>query len=133
MIVSLQLAGLLLILNGFGHVALPRALAWKAAFDSRLTKQISYLHVYFIGLTCVTWGVFAMFATPDLVSGGRLANLVLASGAMFCTSRLLAQFALDSTLWNTRRLGRTVFVLSAAWWSAESAAFIWPLVNQLGV
>ena len=51
----LTLVGLILLGLGAVHVGLPRGLRWsdQLAGASRLNREVSYVHCYFIGLACL--------------------------------------------------------------------------------
>ena len=65
---NLTVAGVLLVGLGALHIALPAALNWhrELAGASPINREVSYVHCYFIGLTCVLWGLLALAAGRQL-------------------------------------------------------------------
>jgi hypothetical protein len=130
--VHLRLVGLLLVADGLAHLVLPWALGWPSglAHLPLISRQVIYVHTYFIGLACVLFGLLATLAHAELLAGGTLARAVLAGAVVFWGSRLVAQLLVfDASLWRGRRstvLGHLGFVVM---WTYVSVAFAWPLLR----
>lgn len=132
--VHLRVAGALLLCLAAAHVVLPRALGWKVELQgvSLMTRQVSYVHTYFIGLMCALFGLAGTVLADDLVAPDRMARAVLIGAIAVWGSRLLAELCVfDPVLWRTSAvtiLGHVAFV---ALWTYQTVVFSWALVHQL--
>ncbi|MFE4361949.1 MULTISPECIES: hypothetical protein [unclassified Kitasatospora] len=131
---QLRLVGAALVTAGLVHAVLPRAIGWPAdlAGTTLLTRQVSYAHLFFIGLACALLGLLPLCLAPDLLAGGRLGTALLAGQTLFWGLRWLFEFAYFSPrLWRGDRL-RTVAHLGLSvlwtWVTAVFAAALWHTV-----
>lgn len=130
LVVHLRIAGALLLVVGFGHLVLPRALGWRSELQavSLMTRQVSYVHTYFIGLMCALFGIAATALTAELVAPDRMAAAVLIGGIAVWGSRLVAElFVFDPSLWRGRWHTVVGHLLSTALWSYLTGVFGWAL------
>ena len=132
--IHLRVAGALLLCVGLAHLILPRALGWSVELQgvSLMTRQVSYVHTYFIGLMCGLFGVAAVGLTPDLLTRDRMAAALLVGGVAVWGSRLVVElFVFDSSLWR----GSTATVLGhlalTGLWTYETLVFASALARQL--
>jgi hypothetical protein len=135
-VVHLQVAGVLMLGLAAAHLVLPRALGWPVELQgvSLLTRQVSYVHTYFIGLMCGLFGLAATVLARDLVRvapGGasdRTAVAILVAATAVWGSRLVAQLVVfDPALWRGRALtvlGHGAFVVL---WTYLTVVFAWAL------
>jgi hypothetical protein len=129
----LRFAGALLLCLAAAHVILPRALGWSAELRgvSLLTRQVSYVHTYFIGLMCGLFGLAATLLTADLVAPGRMASGVLIAAITVWGSRLLVQLCVfDPSLWRGQALTILGHVAFVALWTYLTGVFTWALALQ---
>ncbi|TMK88357.1 MAG: hypothetical protein E6G57_07390 [Actinobacteria bacterium] len=132
--VHLRIAGALLLCVASSHLVLPRMLGWSTELQSvsLLTRQVSYVHTYFIGLMCALFGLAATLLADDLVVRDRMTTAVLIGAVAVWGSRLVAQLCVfDSSLWRGRAqtvLGHIAFVVL---WTYETGVFVWALARQL--
>jgi hypothetical protein len=129
----LALVGVIALGLGLVHVVLPRTLRWRSdlAGASLLNREVSYVHCYFIGLTCLFWGLLPLAAGPALLEPHPVTRLVLLGAVAFWASRLVIQFVVfnhhgrESVPW---------FALSAAGtavWLYLAGVWTWALAVQL--
>jgi hypothetical protein len=131
---NLRVAGALLLCVAAAHVVLPRALGWTVELRgvSLLTRQVSYVHTYFIGLMCGLFGLVAIFLARDLLAPDRLAPAVLLGAVAVWGSRLVIQlWVFDPSLWRGRSLTVLGHVAFVTLWGYETVVFGWALVYQL--
>jgi hypothetical protein len=130
----LRIAGALLLCVAVSHVVLPRALGWAVELQnvSLMTRQVSYVHTYFIGLMCGLFGLAATLLTSDLLAPDRLATAILVGALSVWGSRLFAELCVfDSSLWRGRALtvaGHLAFVVL---WSYQTFVFAWALTRHI--
>ena len=91
----LTVVGISLLVLGAVHVALPTTLQWRSELSgtSTLNRQISYVHCYFIGLSCLLWGLLPLTAGSELQTPSPVTRLVLIGAVVFWASRLVIQLA----------------------------------------
>jgi hypothetical protein len=129
---NLTVAGALLVALGALHIALPAVLGWhrELADVSRLNREVSYVHCFFIGLACVLWGLLPLTAAGQLVQPGPVTRLVLIGAVVFWASRLLIQLvvfnrhARQSAAWLALCAAGTVL------WLYLTAIWTWTLIAQ---
>jgi len=130
----LRFAGALLLCLGAAHLVLPRALGWSVELQSvsLMTRQVSYVHTYFIGLMCALFGLAGTVLATDLLQPERMARAVLIGAIAVWGSRLLAQLCVfDSTLWRGSALTVVGHAAMVALWSYQTLVFTWALVLHL--
>jgi hypothetical protein len=138
-VVHLRVAGVLMLGLAAAHLVLPRALGWPVELQgvSRLTRQVSYVHTYFIGLMCGLFGLAATVLATDLVgnpASDRTGAAILMAATAVWGSRLVAQLVVfDPELWRGSALtvlGHAAFV---ALWTYLTVVFAWALALHLNV
>ncbi|MFJ9607977.1 hypothetical protein ACIRS1_16705 [Kitasatospora sp. NPDC101176] len=123
---QLRLVGLVLVGLGVGHAVLPWAVGWPAdlAGTTLLTRQVSYVHVFFIGLVCALFGLLPLCLAPDLLAGGRLGTVLLAGQTVFWGLRWLFEFVVFSPkLWRGDALRTAAHVVLSVLWTWVTAVF----------
>lgn len=131
----LRLAGVLLLLLAAVHPLFPKQLGWKEdlAKLSLLNRQIFLVHVGFIVLMLVLFGVLVLVFTADLVAPSRLAAAVLGGLTLFWGLRLLTQqFIYDRSLWRGNRRNTLLHILASLLWTYLTAVFAWGWWQQIG-
>lgn len=126
----LALTGFILLSLGAVHVLLPRTLQWSNELGgvSRLNREVSYVHCYFIGLVCMLWGLLPLTAGPAMLEPSPVTRLVLLGAVIFWGSRLVIQLtvfnhhARDSRAWFALSFAGTALwlYLTVVW----TAAFV---------
>lgn len=110
LLVNLRIVGVLLVLLGLSHAFFNRYFKWERelAEVSLLTRQIFFVHTFFIALGVVLAGAASFICADALLHPGLLSRTLLVGMTVFWLCRLLAQFfAYDSRLWKDNRF-RTV-------------------------
>jgi hypothetical protein len=129
----LQLVGVLLVGLGAVHAVLPRALGWTAELRglSPLTRQVSYVHCYFVGLTCALWGLLPLTAGAALCEPHPVTRTLLAGAVLFWGSRLVVQVGLFNP-GHARSSPRwlAVSVAGTALWTYLTVVWGWALAGQ---
>ncbi|MGF1426661.1 hypothetical protein [Kitasatospora sp. LaBMicrA B282] len=124
--VQLRLAGAALVGMGLFHAVLPRFVDWPGdlAGTSLLTRQVSYVHLFFIGLLCVLFGLLPLLLAPDLLAGTRLGTALLAGETLLWGLRWLFEFAVFSPkLWRGDAFRTVCHVALSLLWGWETAVF----------
>ncbi|MFJ5970756.1 hypothetical protein [Streptomyces sp. NPDC093060] len=132
---QLRLVGLALVGMGLLHVVLPRILGWPGDLgdSSLLTHQVSYAHVFFIGLTCVLLGALPLAFSRELVSGAPLPTALLCGQTLFWGLRWVMEFAYFSPrLWRGHRLRTAGHLALSVLWTWVTAVFALATVRAVG-
>ncbi|MER6444099.1 hypothetical protein [Streptomyces venezuelae] len=130
---QLQLVGLALTAMGAFHIILPRLANWPAdlAATSLLTRQVSYAHLFFIGLTCFLLGLLPLCYAPELLAGTSLGTALLAGQTLFWGTRWAFQFVYFSpALWRGDRFRTAGHLALALLWTWVTAVFACALLAQ---
>jgi hypothetical protein len=115
----LQIVGALLLSLGVAHACFDRYFGWKNELRrvSLLTRQIFFVHCFFIALLLVLLGVCSLFYADALLTPGPLNRVVLAGFVVFWVCRLAVQFAVyDPSIWRGRRFFTVMHVLFSMLW-----------------
>ncbi|UUY52535.1 hypothetical protein NRK68_35315 (plasmid) [Streptomyces yangpuensis] len=123
---QLRLVGLALTAMGVFHIVLPRLVDWPAdlAVTSLLTRQVSYAHLFFIGLTCFLLGLLPLCHAPELLAGTSLGTALLAGQTLFWGARWAFQFVYFSpALWRGDRFRTAGHLALALLWTWVTAVF----------
>lgn len=121
----LEFTGCLLLALALVHAAFPRKFRWgeELAKVGQLTRQIFYVHTFFIALTVGLMGLLCLTSSTEMVETalGRKVSLGL---AIFWTCRLLIQFfGYSSDLWKGKRFETVVHCVFAVLWLYFSVVF----------
>ena len=115
----LRIVGILLVLLGLSHSIFNRYFGWERelAGVSLLTRQIFFVHSFFIGLGVVLGGVGSFLCADALLRPVLLSRAVLAGMTVFWLCRLLAQFfAYDTRIWKGDRFRTSMHAAFSALW-----------------
>ena len=115
----LRIVGVLLMCLGLSHAFFGRYFKWERelADVSLLTRQIFFVHTFFIALGVVLAGAASFVCADALLRPGILSRTLLAGMTLFWLCRLLTQFFMyDARIWRGDRF-RTVMhgVFSVLW------------------
>ncbi|MGW6984041.1 hypothetical protein ACWGE1_32145 [Streptomyces sp. NPDC054932] len=131
---QLRLVGLALTAMGAFHIVLPRLVGWPTdlAATSLLTRQVSYAHLFFIGLTCVLFGLLPLCYAPVLLARTSLGTALLAGQTLFWGIRWGFQFLYFSpALWRGDRFRTAGHVALSLLWTWVTAVFACALLANL--
>lgn len=116
----LRIVGGLLITLGLAHSMFGRYFKWREelATVSLLTRQIFWVHSFFIALLAVMTGVCSLFYTGPLVESEGLSRVVLGGLVIFWLCRLVFQlFVYDPAIWRGRRFYTLMHVVFTIFWT----------------
>jgi hypothetical protein len=121
----LALAGLAQIIIGIGHVGLPKQLAWNVdlAQSSDMTRPVSYVHAFFIGLTCVMFGAITLAFRHKLASGEYFVQAIDAGLALFWACRFVLQLAVFTKVLWTTSLNKLAHVGGLIVWATMASVY----------
>jgi len=124
--IAIRIAGALMVLLALLHTVFPRRFRWKEEFASisLLSRQILYVHTFFIALTVLLMGMLCITSAEMLVNT-ELGKRIAVGLAIFWTARLLIQFfGYSRTLWWGKRFETGIHVTFSAMWAYFSLIFI---------
>lgn len=121
----IKLSGGLLVGLALVHAIFPRYFKWKEELGSitLLTRQIHYVHTFFIALTVLLIGVLCLTSAPELL-GTTLGRRVALGIGVFWGCRLVIQFfGYSSSHWKGKPFETTVHVVFSLLWLFFTAVF----------
>jgi hypothetical protein len=124
--IHLQIVGILLMLLGLSHIFFNRFFRWEQELVavSLLTRQVFFVHNFFIGLTVMLGGAASFFCANALLRPDTLSRAVLSGMATFWLCRLLAQFVgYDSAIWRGDRFRTFMHIACSLLWCYVTATY----------
>lgn len=127
----LKTAGVLLVALALFHAVLPGYFKWRDELRgiTLLTRQIHYIHTFFIGLTLLLMGLLCLTRSAELLHT-PLGRSVCLGFAVFWLCRWVIQFfGYSASHWRGKRLETAVHVVFALLWTFFTAVFAlasWP-------
>jgi hypothetical protein len=121
----LNIAGVLLIALALLHVVFPRYFRWKETTVSLepVTRQILYVHTFFIALTVLLMGLLCL-SSAKLLIDSALGSRICLGLAIFWSVRLFFQFfGYSPDLWRGKIFETTVHIVFSFLWLYLSAVF----------
>ncbi len=122
----LKIAGSLMIALALVHAVFPKRFGWKQelASLSALTRQILYVHTFFIALTVLLMGILCI-TSAEMLTGTEFGKRVALGIAIFWIARLLIQFfGYSSDLWKGKRFETIVHIVFILMWAYFSVVFV---------
>lgn len=121
----LNLIGILLVTLALIHVIFPRYFRWKTTTASleRVTREILYVHTFFIAFTVLLMGLLCL-SSAELLLNTELGRRICLGLAVFWTIRLLFQFfGYSAELWKGKGFETCVHIGFSCLWIYLSAVF----------
>lgn len=116
---SLIGVGIAQIVLGIAHAFFNGYFKWKQELSAvtLLTRQIFYVHTFFIAFVVGLFGLLTLCCYEELLSGSRLALLVTGLLFLFWTARLIFQFWVYSPKhWRGQPFRTVMHVLFSLLW-----------------
>ena len=123
---SLRVMGVSQLALSLLHLAFPRRFGWREelAAVSLLTREIFYVHTFFVCLAVAGMGALCALDPGALLARSRLGAWAAGGGAVFWAARLYIQFFVYSAShWRGRRFESGVHVGFSLLWTAYTAVF----------
>ncbi|WP_375562572.1 hypothetical protein ACE193_08510 [Bernardetia sp. OM2101] len=122
----LKIIGCILIGLALFHGIFPRYFNWKEEFKdiSLLSRQIMYIHTFFIAVVIFLIGILCLSSSQELVET-PLGNKICLGLGIFWFLRLYVQFfGYSSKLWRKKRFETSIHIIFALLWTYVSAVFL---------
>ncbi|TVR43538.1 MAG: hypothetical protein EA402_09555 [Planctomycetota bacterium] len=126
MILLFEIAGWSLIVLALVHAGFPRRFRWRQqlAGCDLLTRQMFYVHTFFIALMVALMGLLCILAAEDLM-GTRLGRLCCLGMAIFWGARLFIQFiGYSPQLWRGKVFETAMHICFAVYWALLTLFFV---------
>ena len=123
--IQIEVAGGLLVVLALLHAAFPRYFRWQHELAplGLLTRQIMYVHTFFVALMVLLMGLLCLSSSSELL-GTRLGHRVALGMAVFWLARLLVQFfGYSPALWRGKRFETGVHLLFSLLWAYLTGLF----------
>jgi hypothetical protein len=124
----LRIAGILLLLLAALNTQLPRRFGWRQelAAVSLFTRQVFFVHAFFIALLLVLLGLLYLLFPERLLQPGGLGGVIAWGSLVFWGTRLAFQlFVYSPELWRGKRLHTLAHALSSLLWAYLVAVNGW--------
>lgn len=125
--INLKISGLLLIILALLHIGFPKYFDWKTELKSLtlLTRQVMYVHTFFIALVVLLMGVLCFTSAAELIVS-KLGNKIVIGFGFFWFCRLLIQiFGYSSKLWRGKKLETSIHILFLFLWTYLSVLYLY--------
>lgn len=124
--IHLKVVGSLLILLSLMHIIIPKHFKWEQELTSvsLITKQILYVHTFFIAFIVLLMGLLCLSYSHELVHDpfGRVISLGLFA---FWLTRLIFQFLVYSPkVWRGKRFETAMHVVFSVVWFYFTSVFL---------
>lgn len=129
----IKIVGSLLIALSLMHVVIPRYFKWEQELAplSLITRQIVYVHTFFIAFVVLLMGFLCIKYSRELVYDqfGRVITLGLFG---FWLTRLIFQFFVYSPkAWRGKRFETVIHVVFAITWTYFTVVFLFSYLDQM--
>ncbi len=115
----ITIIGYLLVLLALMHAAFPARFKWKTEFASLtlLSRQIMYVHTFFVALFVLLNGLLFIFCADDLVAVSHLSTIVIAGLFIFWFCRMVFQHIVYAReLWLGKKFETAVHIVFSMIW-----------------
>lgn len=124
--VHIKIVGSLLIALSLMHIVIPKYFKWEQELAqlSLITKQIFYVHTFFIAFIVLLMGLLCLGYSRELVEDpfGKVISLGMFG---FWLTRLIFQFLVYSPkVWRGKRFETVIHVIFALTWAYFTGVFI---------
>jgi hypothetical protein len=122
----IRIVGALLILLASVHVIFPRYFSWREELAplSLLTRQLVYVHTFFIGFVVLLMGLLCLFETQGLLDTALGRDILLGLFAFWCARLIFQLFVYSPSLWRGKRFETGIHVLFTMMWIYVSTVFL---------
>ena len=124
--IHIKIVGWLLVALALLHGVFPRYFRWKEEFAniSLLSRQIMYIHTFFIALIVFLMGILCLTSAKELLET-PLGNKVCLGMGIFWLARLYVQFfGYSSKLWQQKRFETFIHISFVFLWTYMSFIFL---------
>jgi hypothetical protein len=128
----LRVVGALLVLLGMSHAFFNRYFGWEKELEavSLLTRQVFFVHHFFIGLGVTLAGAGSFLCAGALLRHDALSRAILTGMVIFWLCRLLVQFfTYDAALWRGNRFRTLMHAAFALLWCYVTGTYGLALVT----
>lgn len=124
--VHLKIIGALLILLAGLHAAFPRYFRWREELSgvSLFTRQLVYVHTFFIGFIVFLMGILCLVETDQLLTTPLGRDILIGLFAFWCVRLIFQIFVYSPGLWRGKRFETTVHVVFSLLWTYISGVLL---------
>jgi len=129
----LKIIGSILIALSLMHIIIPTYFRWEQELTSisLITKQILYIHTFFIALIVLMMGLLCLCYAHELIYDplGRVISLGL---FVFWATRLVFQFFVYSPkTWRGKKFETVMHVIFSLTWAYFTGIFLFSYLSQM--
>jgi len=131
--IHLKIVGSFLIALALMHIMIPKYFKWEQELSSLslITKQILYVHTFFIAFMVLLMGLLCLSYSYELVHDpfGRVISLGLFG---FWLIRLIFQFLVYSPMvWRGKRFETVMHIVFSITWTYFTCVFLFSYLDQM--
>lgn len=128
---SLEITGHLLLGLALLHAVFPRYFRWREETSalSLVTRQILYIHTFFIALTVFLMGLLCVTSAEDLIHTPLGKRICLALGAFWGIRLAVQFFGYSSHLWRGKAFETFAHLAFTLFWGWLTALFLMVAVH----
>lgn len=128
----LSITGYFLIVLALFHAVFPVYFKWARELlaISLVTRQIVYVHTFFIGLTLLLMGLLCLTDSNELLSTALGRKIALALSVFWIARLFIQWFVFSSRIWKGKKFETSVHILFTVFWISLSAVFIMTYLNN---
>lgn len=124
--ILIEFTGAILIFLALLHGIFPRYFNWKkeTASCGLLTRQILYVHTFFIALTVFLMGLLCVTSASELLNTTVGKRIAMGMGFFWLCRLLIQFFGYSPQLWRGKIFETVIHVLFSMLWTWLSALFL---------
>ena len=129
--IHLKIVGYLFVALALIHAVIPKYFRWdELKIPTLITRQILYVHTFFIGLAILLMGILCIGYSSDLVRSS-LGRAICLGLFVFWFTRLVFQFVgYSPRTWRGKRFETTMHIVFSVLWIYCSAVFLLSYFNN---
>ena len=130
--IHLKIVGWLLIALSLMHIVIPRYFNWKEELAplTVISRQILYVHTFFIAFVVLLMAVLCVGYAHDLVSTS-LGKVICIGLFIFWATRFIFQFFVySSKVWKGKKFETVMHILFSFLWTYLSVVFLFAALNN---
>ena len=130
--INIKIVGSMLIALSLLHIVLPRYFKWEREMVSvsLITRQILYVHTFFIAFVVLLMGLLCLAYSRELVYD-PFGKIISAGLCGFWLTRLIFQFLVYSPkVWRGKKFETAVHVLFSFTWTYFTAVFLFAYLHK---
>lgn len=122
----IKIVGILLITLSLLHIAFPKRFGWKEELSAitLFTRQILYVHTFFIAFMLILMGLLCVTSSADLVQTALGKKICFGLGVFWVVRLFFQLFIYSKELWRGKKFETFIHILFSLLWIYFSCIFL---------